>query len=37
VGKEDAIEPSFDRTLDQVLNVVRSRLSKINDIPPAKR
>jgi hypothetical protein len=37
VGKEDAVEPSFDRTLDQVLLVVRSRLSKINDMPPAKR
>ena len=37
VGKKDAVEPSFDRTLDQVLNVVRSRLSKINDMLPAKR
>ncbi|MDO8724173.1 MAG: hypothetical protein Q7J31_18385 [Syntrophales bacterium] len=37
LGKEDVVEPSFDRTLDQVLNVVRSRLSKINDMPPAKR
>jgi hypothetical protein len=37
VGKEDAIEHSFDRTLEQVLNVVRSRLSKFNDVPPAKR
>lgn len=37
VGKEDAVEPSFDRTLDQILNVVRNRLSKINDRLPAKR
>jgi hypothetical protein len=37
VGKEDAVEPSFDRTLDQVLNVVRSRLLKNNDLSPAKR
>ena len=36
VEKEDAVEPSFDRTLDQVLNVVRSRLSKINDMPRKK-
>jgi hypothetical protein len=34
VGKEDAVEHSFDRTLEQVLNVVRSRLSKFNDVPP---
>ena len=37
VGREDAVEPSFERTLDQVLNVVRRRLSKINDVLPAKR
>lgn len=37
VGEKNAVEPSFDRTLDQVLNVVRSRLPKINDMPPAKR
>ena len=34
VEKEGAVEPSFDRTLEQVLNIVRSRLSKFNDIPP---
>ena len=34
VGKEDAVESSFNRTLDQVLNVVQSRLLKINDMPP---
>ena len=28
VGKEVTVEPSFDRTLDQVLNVVRRRLLK---------
>ncbi len=37
VGKEDAVEPSFDRTLDQVLSIVRRRLLKINDLPHAKR
>ena len=38
VEKEDAVESSFDRTLEQVLNVVRSRLlPKINDMPTAKR
>ena len=37
VGGKKAVEPSFDRTLDQVLNVVRSRLPKINDMPSAKR
>ena len=30
VGEEDAVEPSFDRTLDQVLGIIRRRLSKIN-------
>ena len=28
VGKEDTVEPSFDRTLDQVLKIVRRRLLK---------
>src|SRR3990172_11800406 len=28
VGNEDAVEPSFDRTLDQVLSIVRSRFLK---------
>ncbi|PIP06844.1 MAG: hypothetical protein CO012_00065 [Syntrophobacterales bacterium CG_4_8_14_3_um_filter_49_14] len=37
VGKEDAVEPSFDRTLDKVLSIVRRQLLKINDLPPAKR
>ena len=36
VGKEDTVESSFDRTLDQVLGIVRRRLLKINDMPPAK-
>ncbi|MBU1743388.1 MAG: hypothetical protein KJ649_00600 [Proteobacteria bacterium] len=36
-GKEDAVEPSFDRTMDQVLSIIRRRLLKINDLPPAKR
>jgi hypothetical protein len=36
-GKEDTVEPSFDRTLEQVLNIVRSRLSKFNDIPPRQK
>ncbi|HLA28660.1 MAG TPA: DUF6516 family protein [Syntrophales bacterium] len=37
VGNEDAVEPSFDRTLDQVLSIVRSRFLKISDMSPAKR
>jgi len=37
VGKEDAVEPSFDRTLDKVLSIVRRQLLKINYLPPAKR
>ena len=37
VGKEGAVEPSFDRTLDQVLSIVRRWLLKINDMSRAKR
>ena len=37
VGKEDAVEPSFDRTLDQVLSIIQSRLLKINDMTHEKR
>jgi hypothetical protein len=37
VGKKDAVEPSFDRTLDQVLSIIRNRLLKINDMPHEKR
>ena len=36
VGEKDAVEPSFDRTLGQVLSIIRNRLLKINDVPHEK-
>ena len=36
VGKEIAVEPSFDRTLDQVLKAIRSEFARSNNMPPAK-
>jgi len=37
VGKDDIVKPSFDRTLDQVMSIIRRRLLKINDMPNEKR
>ena len=37
VGKDDIVKPSFDRTLDQILSIIRRRLLKINDMPNEKR
>jgi hypothetical protein len=37
VGGKNIVEPSFDRTLDQVLSIIQSRLLKIDDITNQKR
>ena len=37
VGGKNVVEPSFDRTLDQVLSIIQSRLLKINDMTHEKR
>jgi hypothetical protein len=37
VGGKNAVEPSFDRTLDQVLSIIQSRFLKINDMTHEKR
>jgi len=36
ISRFEHVEPSFDRTLDQVLSIVRRRLLKINDHAPRK-